>query len=161
MERIAGVNLSPQQVELAAIFQTLRESGPSVALFARFVDDVGRLGEMLTVQQTAQARAIAGELFRELSQESEGFLTRFGDELRSTFDPTFDRDDTSYERFLERSTAALAALNDGLQLYGERQLDSGEIARASAADYDATLACLLYTSPSPRDRTRSRMPSSA
>ena len=24
-----------------------------------------------------------------------------------------------------------------------------------------TLACLLYTSPSPRDRTRSRMPSSA
>ena len=26
---------------------------------------------------------------------------------------------------------------------------------------DATTACLLYTSPSPRDRTRSRMPSSA
>ena len=28
-------------------------------------------------------------------------------------------------------------------------------------DYDDTDACLLYTSPSPRDRTRSRMPSSA
>jgi len=27
--------------------------------------------------------------------------------------------------------------------------------------YDQALACLLYTSPSPRDRTRSRMPSSA
>ena len=26
---------------------------------------------------------------------------------------------------------------------------------------DAAWACLLYTSPSPRDRTRSRMPSSA
>ena len=26
---------------------------------------------------------------------------------------------------------------------------------------DAVAACLLYTSPSPRDRTRSRMPSSA
>ncbi len=26
---------------------------------------------------------------------------------------------------------------------------------------EATRACLLYTSPSPRDRTRSRMPSSA
>ena len=25
----------------------------------------------------------------------------------------------------------------------------------------AAMACLLYTSPSPRDRTRSRMPSSA
>ena len=31
------------------------------------------------------------------------------------------------------------------------------------ADYDADMeeTCLLYTSPSPRDRTRSRMPSSA
>ena len=28
-------------------------------------------------------------------------------------------------------------------------------------DSDDNLTCLLYTSPSPRDRTRSRMPSSA
>ena len=28
-------------------------------------------------------------------------------------------------------------------------------------DHRATKPCLLYTSPSPRDRTRSRMPSSA
>ena len=28
-------------------------------------------------------------------------------------------------------------------------------------EYDGLLVCLLYTSPSPRDRTRSRMPSSA
>ena len=28
-------------------------------------------------------------------------------------------------------------------------------------EYEPTKACLLYTSPSPRDRTRSRMPSSA
>ena len=28
-------------------------------------------------------------------------------------------------------------------------------------DYKGTIPCLLYTSPSPRDRTRSRMPSSA
>ena len=34
---------------------------------------------------------------------------------------------------------------------------------AIAIDHDAaaTTGCLLYTSPSPRDRTRSRMPSSA
>ena len=31
----------------------------------------------------------------------------------------------------------------------------------SAASADLFAACLLYTSPSPRDRTRSRMPSSA
>ena len=30
-----------------------------------------------------------------------------------------------------------------------------------AADEAASNICLLYTSPSPRDRTRSRMPSSA
>ena len=29
------------------------------------------------------------------------------------------------------------------------------------AEDDKTVTCLLYTSPSPRDRTRSRMPSSA
>ena len=29
------------------------------------------------------------------------------------------------------------------------------------SDYEADNSCLLYTSPSPRDRTRSRMPSSA
>ena len=37
------------------------------------------------------------------------------------------------------------------------------VAGASAALAEAieAIACLLYTSPSPRDRTRSRMPSSA
>ena len=35
----------------------------------------------------------------------------------------------------------------------------GQIALARA--YHQALGCLLYTSPSPRDRTRSRMPSSA
>ena len=36
----------------------------------------------------------------------------------------------------------------------------GERPELRAAD-DALWDCLLYTSPSPRDRTRSRMPSSA
>ena len=35
------------------------------------------------------------------------------------------------------------------------------IKRALRSLEDADLICLLYTSPSPRDRTRSRMPSSA
>ena len=45
--------------------------------------------------------------------------------------------------------------------YGELFVDSPE---NTLADYEAGIApkgCLLYTSPSPRDRTRSRMPSSA
>ena len=38
-----------------------------------------------------------------------------------------------------------------------------EIARPQLLEYkdELLLSCLLYTSPSPRDRTRSRMPSSA
>ena len=32
---------------------------------------------------------------------------------------------------------------------------------ASQGDFEAVQACLLYTSPSPRDRSVSRMPSSA
>ena len=45
----------------------------------------------------------------------------------------------------------LDALRERLQLMGTKKgCDRGECG-----------ACLLYTSPSPRDRTRSRMPSSA
>ena len=39
--------------------------------------------------------------------------------------------------------------------------DSTEIERAIAGLRKKGVICLLYTSPSPRDRTRSRMPSSA
>ena len=37
----------------------------------------------------------------------------------------------------------------------------GEVMQYFGFDEDEPNACLLYTSPSPRDRTRSRMPSSA
>ena len=45
-------------------------------------------------------------------------------------------------------------------------IESGDSARASAwknpqDSFNQHWRCLLYTSPSPRDRTRSRMPSSA
>ena len=42
---------------------------------------------------------------------------------------------------------------------GEKRLI--QVAWLGAADYKIDKGCLLYTSPSPRDRTRSRMPSSA
>ena len=45
------------------------------------------------------------------------------------------------------------------QLKKVSQLD--EIIVNSDCDIMLDIACLLYTSPSPRDRTRSRMPSSA
>ena len=45
----------------------------------------------------------------------------------------------------------------GVQAFGLHHLDSGAI----EAGFVEFAVCLLYTSPSPRDRTRSRMPSSA
>ena len=38
---------------------------------------------------------------------------------------------------------------------------SSTIAQPISEKYEKDVDCLLYTSPSPRDRTRSRMPSSA
>ena len=38
---------------------------------------------------------------------------------------------------------------------------SGKIIHVAKEGDDLAIGCLLYTSPSPRDRTRSRMPSSA
>ena len=41
------------------------------------------------------------------------------------------------------------------------ELGLGEFINPIKADYSAAMACLLYTSPSPRDGLLSRMPSSA
>ena len=46
-----------------------------------------------------------------------------------------------------------------LRLTGEVQLDLAHVVEVASAGRGRV--CLLYTSPSPRDRTRSRMPSSA
>ena len=48
--------------------------------------------------------------------------------------------------------------------FNERARENGNTARSTAlpvAGATQATTCLLYTSPSPRDRTRSRMPSSA
>ena len=56
-----------------------------------------------------------------------------------------------------------AILTGGIKLAVPGALDKLNKARMikNAIDYAKYIACLLYTSPSPRDRTRSRMPSSA
>ena len=47
----------------------------------------------------------------------------------------------------------------GVGLRQSRTVDIGKIMATSG--YDWLFICLLYTSPSPRDGTKSRMPSSA
>ena len=54
------------------------------------------------------------------------------------------------------SHASSKSKNQALQLIAKHiKKDKNDILKANSID------CLLYTSPSPRDRTRSRMPSSA
>ena len=57
------------------------------------------------------------------------------------------------------SATNLILLGDPLQLPQVAQASHPGGSGASVLEH--VLGCLLYTSPSPRDRTRSRMPSSA
>ena len=68
------------------------------------------------------------------------------------------------------AVGAALSLTGAAASYGESQQSGLELAAKHLAEkggvtYDLTIeddqTCLLYTSPSPRDRTRSRMPSSA
>ena len=63
------------------------------------------------------------------------------------------------ENSQERLQEALILVNPGDVI----QLTSGvyDLEDGLSLDVDDIIICLLYTSPSPRDRTRSRMPSSA
>ena len=62
--------------------------------------------------------------------------------------------------FFDSGIGGLTVLKEALRLYPNE--DYIYFADSDHAPYGArSQPCLLYTSPSPRDRTRSRMPSSA
>ena len=65
------------------------------------------------------------------------------------------------EVYLEDGTMGRAAVPSGAStgIYEACELRDGDKGRYNGKGVEK--ACLLYTSPSPRDRTRSRMPSSA
>ena len=77
---------------------------------------------------------------------------------RSTLDRSSAASDV-YKRQVQAAAAAVApqavgAVGDVLQLLQDEVGHEQSVA-------DEAGACLLYTSPSPRDRTRSRIPSSS
>ena len=79
---------------------------------------------------------------------------------RSTLDRSSAASDV-YKR--QDKEAAVNAYLDAKD-YQDRVQRAGvtlEIPDSYATDFKQVKGCLLYTSPSPRDRTRSRMPSSA
>ena len=85
-----------------------------------------------------------------------GAIVKSADEIIS--DPNIDAvliatSTATHSDFIEKAAAA------GKAILCEKPVDLSLI-RAKEC-LDKVSACLLYTSPSPRDRTRSRMPSSA
>ena len=48
-----------------------------------------------------------------------------------------------------------------LEMNTQGELTTGSLFQENILPFEGSMLCLLYTSPSPRDRTRSRMPSSA
>ena len=93
---------------------------------------------------------------------------------RSTLDRSSAASDVYKRQVVDRAalapggvddTGELARGVDGLEVglhEGQPQLLGGAIGDVEGdAGEEHHVACLLYTSPSPRDRTRSRMPSSA
>ena len=92
-------------------------------------------------------------------QDNVAVLTH-DDGKRNVFSPDAIRDFNSALDEIEAKSAALmwvgreGCFSAGFDL---KVISSGDAEAAAAM----VKACLLYTSPSPRDRTRSRMPSSA
>ena len=91
---------------------------------------------------------------KELSRAASGASTPLINYLFAARASAALSDERSAADFLKQ--AALSAGSAGIAIdltQAELQIDSGQ--------YEQALACLLYTSPSPRDRSLSRMPSSA
>ena len=82
-----------------------------------------------------------------------------GNRPGSTVEPGLDNDFTNALQDIIINQTNLNLVSEGGELIYE-----GEITKYSVTPMAATAnitACLLYTSPSPRDRQKSRMPSSA
>ena len=70
--------------------------------------------------------------------------------------------DTDFaQRVLAPMVAVVRRGHDYVEVRGSGLLDPVSVALGDMSDTAPTFACLLYTSPSPRDRQKSRMPSSA
>ena len=134
--------------------------------------EVKRLGDAHGAEQVDTLRRL-GELYEGPLGEGALAFERFRDALaqapsepRSVVD--LERAAALTGRWREAQNALEGAIADATVGDDARvtlRLRSGAILAAHLDDVDGAVAqyraCLLYTSPSPRDRTRSRMPSSA
>ena len=92
----------------------------------------------------------------ELAREVTDYLIGLGHERIA-----FIAGDKTHSASIERLAGYKQALESASISFDEELLEQGDFSFESGEQCALNLLCLLYTSPSPRDRTRSRMPSSA
>ena len=122
----------------------------------RFVEREARRGRRydgIIMDPPKYGRGPKGEIWR-IEQDLVPLLTACRDLLSET--PLFML--LTIYAIRASSQAAHYAMREVMQ---GGQVTSGELAVAEAQADPRVIACLLYTSPSPRDRSLSRMPSSA
>ena len=114
-------------------------------------------------KQAAQAAAGLGALTGPDAYKA--FMSPYQQEVIDTTLSEFDRNQTIQDIGMRDQAIASGAYGGGRE--GVMAAESARNAAASRAQLQAQLLnqgfqhCLLYTSPSPRDRQKSRMPSSA
>eukprot|EP00657_Telonema_sp_P-1_P001950 TRINITY_DN14742_c0_g1_i1.p1 TRINITY_DN14742_c0_g1~~TRINITY_DN14742_c0_g1_i1.p1 ORF type:complete len:116 (+),score=18.02 TRINITY_DN14742_c0_g1_i1:117-464(+) len=75
--------------------------------------------------------------------------------------PSYPSSDTALASCSHPHSCSHCLISELLQLYGSAGVGREHSVKGSSVVSSKSSSCLLYTSPSPRDRTRSRMPSSA
>ena len=160
------------------------------AVFALAQNQRAQLGSIESVQQglsigssTLDVALAAGEAISDILVELRGLAVQAADESLAASDRTLIQDqfsaltdqitrlvdsaDVGGRNLINNSTPAgltLIAGPDGtstISVAAQNLNIGGGILSINDDGTDLATACLLYTSPSPRDRTRSRMPSSA
>ena len=104
-----------------------------------------------TLKERAAAQAwFADEAHLNLPFEKPGFDAYRGDDVKRTLE----------EAFHHKCAYCESSYGPVMPLDVEHYRPKAKVTLPTVVD-GVTKGCLLYTSPSPRDRTRSRMPSSA
>ena len=120
-----------------------------------YANNLGELEALVdrNLDQVADFRyigaSVMGNYFRNATPEQR---SRFADVFRQTLIDTYTRGLVTFDYDELRVLDAQQA---------QRYDDQASVAMEVVANNGQVYPCLLYTSPSPRDRTRSRMPSSA
>ena len=81
--------------------------------------------------------------------------------ISEILDQRFNEQDARIEQRFAEQDAWIKQSFAKQQAYIDHKLEEQQVYIDHKLEEQQTYICLLYTSPSPRDRTRSRMPSSA